>query len=55
VLDVYTPGRLPQVQLIDVTATLGQPYRLGPPRRDIKKAVVAELVQLMRDAISSAP
>lgn len=41
ILDVYVPGRLPQVQLLDVKATaLPMDYRPGPERTDIDQAMV---------------
>jgi hypothetical protein len=47
VLDVYTPGRLPQVQLAHSTAALPFEYRRGDRRKDIRRRVVNHLVGLM--------
>lgn len=47
ILDVYVPGRIPQVQLIDSTTSLPWEYRRGPTRTDINRPLVAELIRLM--------
>jgi len=47
VLDVYCPGRLPQVQLIDGSSTISREYHAGPAREDIDQAIVDSLVQEM--------
>lgn len=51
VLDVYMPGSLPQVQLIE-TRTPGSPYyqtyKIGRPRTDIKADQVQSLIQVFR-------
>ncbi len=49
ILDVYTPGRIPQVQLVDPSMNLPFEYRRGPPREDIRDSVVTELCCWMRD------
>jgi len=41
ILDVYAPGRLPAVQLVD---PLVGAYRPGTPRQDIKQSIVNQLV-----------
>lgn len=46
ILDVYAPGRLPAVQLVD--PIVGTMYRPGPSRRDIDRSIVDELVTEMR-------
>ncbi len=47
-LDIYVPGALPQVQLVDTWSPLGARYRpASRPRDDIRAAVVAELVACM--------
>lgn len=40
ILDVYTPGRLPQVQLIDPFALLDPVYKVGGTRTDIDDVIV---------------
>lgn len=49
ILDVYTPARVPQVQLA-AKAWAGAPimYRSGPARTDIRKEVIEELRLLWR-------
>lgn len=44
VLDVYTPGRMPQVQLVSSSSTLPFYYRRGTPRDDIKIGIVESLL-----------
>ena len=51
VLDVYTPGRHPQVILIHTSTHLPFEYRRGARRRDIRKKVISDLVTLMRHAV----
>ena len=46
IIDVYVPGRLPAIQLVD--PLVGTAYRPGPPRRDVRQAVVDRLVAEMR-------
>ncbi|HSN25518.1 MAG TPA: hypothetical protein VLT45_04510 [Kofleriaceae bacterium] len=49
ILDVYTPGRMPQVQLIDVLVSLsGTGYVRGRQRRDIDHPRVDALVEFFR-------
>jgi len=46
ILDVYAPGRLPAVQLVDpLVATM---YRPGSLRSDVRQAIVDRLVAEMR-------
>lgn len=52
ILDVYAPGRIPQVQLIDSTTSLPWEYRRGPPRTDINQPMVGELIRLMKSTAS---
>ncbi len=47
VLDVYTPGRIPQVQLVDTSRLLPFEYRRGPDRTDINSNMVRTLWELM--------
>lgn len=54
VLDVYTPGAMPPVQLRDLPF-IGKVYRPGFVRTDIREAVVAELVRVMAPAVSASP
>lgn len=44
ILDVYCPGRLPQVQLIHSSNSLPFEYRRHAPRTDIRQDVVTRLV-----------
>lgn len=46
ILDAYAPGRLPAVQMVD--AIVAAAYRAGPPRRDVRRDVVDQLVLEMR-------
>ncbi len=43
ILDVYAPGRLPQVQLVHSTTHLPFEYRRGDWRKDIRFDVIEEL------------
>jgi hypothetical protein len=47
ILDVYVPGRIPQVQMIDSITSLPWEYRRGPPRTDINRPMVSKLIRLM--------
>jgi len=47
ILDVYCPGRIPQVQLIDAHWSVSRGYEPGPVRTDIKLDIVEKLVQEM--------
>jgi hypothetical protein len=49
ILDVYVPGRLPQVQLVHVSTALPFEYRRGDPRDDIRKDVIEHLVRLTKE------
>lgn len=49
ILDVYVPGRLPQVQLIDPFPLLKPVYEEGEPRDDIEQSIVDKAVKQMRD------
>jgi hypothetical protein len=55
ILDVYSVGRLPQVQLLVIApATLHtQLFRPGPDRTDIRTAVVDRMVQFLRNRIGT--
>lgn len=44
ILDVYCPGRMPQVQLIDDHFAVSRGYEVGEPRTDIKHDIVQKLV-----------
>jgi hypothetical protein len=47
IVDTYTPGRLPAVQILD--PFIGERvYRPGPPRQDIRQEIVDRLVVEMR-------
>ncbi len=48
IIDVYTPGRLPQVQLIDPFPLMRPLYEPGPVRTDVRLAIVEQLYQEMR-------
>ena len=50
ILDPYTPGRMPAVQIVD--PIVGTAYRPGPPRSDIRQAIIKRLVLEMRGATS---
>lgn len=43
ILDVYCPGRLPQVQLVHSSNYLPFEYRRGPERTDIRQDVIEYL------------
>ena len=50
VLDVYVPGALPQVQIIDVSrSSLPFNYRRGPERTDIREDVLQQLLVYMNE------
>jgi hypothetical protein len=54
ILDVYTPGRLPQVQLIDHHLWIVRGYEAHPAlRSDIRQEVVDDLVMVMTDPASA--
>lgn len=53
ILDVYVPGRVPMVQLVDPFAA-GKTYVQGLPRDDIRATDVRALVAAMRPVIASA-
>lgn len=51
ILDVYVPGALPAVQIVDMTVQyhpMISVYRKKEPRTDIRNAVIEELLKLMR-------
>lgn len=48
ILDVYAPGRLPAVQLVD--PIVGTMYQAGKRRDDIKQMIIDQLVREMRTA-----
>jgi hypothetical protein len=48
ILDVYVPGRLPSVQIID--PVVSSAYRPGAPRRDVRQPILDRLVTEMRGA-----
>jgi hypothetical protein len=52
ILDVYSVGRLPMVQLVDLRNLASLPmrvlYREGASRDDIREEVIAELLAAMR-------
>lgn len=45
ILDVYAPGRLPAVQIVD---PLVGNYRPGPRRKDVRQPIIDRLVAEMR-------
>lgn len=49
IIDVYCPGRLPQVQLIDGDHfVVARGYEQGPARTDINKSMVEQLTREMQ-------
>ena len=50
ILDVYCPGRLPQVQLIDSFGLLAPTYEEREPRTDIRTEIIEDLLGEMRRA-----
>lgn len=46
-LDVYCPGRMPQVQLIHNHFIVARGYEEGPARTDINESIVARVVREM--------
>lgn len=48
ILDVYTPGRLPQVQLIDEHFSIARGYNSGEARNDINMELFAKLLHEMQ-------
>jgi hypothetical protein len=50
ILDVYCPGRLPQVQLVDSFVLLKPTYEEREPRTDVRTEIIARLVSEMRSA-----
>ena len=55
ILDVYTPGRLPQVQLLDLHPAVTEHYRRisALPDDTVRHGVVDELCCMMQDNVSS--
>ncbi len=54
VLDVYCPGRLPQVQLIDGSSTISREYRAGTQyRRATAEHVQAEREDINKDLVEA--
>lgn len=51
VLDVYVPGRLPQVALVASSPHLPYEYRRGDARSDVRAGAVAALFERMRGAL----
>lgn len=48
-LDVYMPGQMPQVQLLDVSShSMPHEYRPGSPRDDIDEVAVKTIFDLLR-------
>ena len=47
ILDVYCPGRLPQVQLIDSHFSVANGYEPGEPLTDIKLNLIGQLIRDM--------
>jgi hypothetical protein len=47
ILDVYCPGRMPQVQLLDNHFVIARGYEPGEPRTDIKLDIVGRLEREM--------
>ncbi len=57
ILDVYAPGRLPQVQLIDSSGLISRGYEAdeaGDPRNDVRLGVLARLIGLMSTSLGSS-
>jgi len=48
ILDVYTPGRLPMVQMIHHHTFIARQYAVGAARTDIREDVVKMLMDKMR-------
>lgn len=46
-LDVYAPGRVPQVQLLHDHPVVSRGYERGPERRDVRQVVVDDLLLAM--------
>lgn len=55
ILDVYAPGRLPQVQLIDASWTISADYVVGSERLDVQRDVVRSLMKEMKILPAEAP
>jgi hypothetical protein len=49
ILDVYAPGRLPAVQIVD--PIVGAQYRPGSARHDVQQSIIERLLAEMRGAI----
>ncbi len=45
ILDVYVPGRLPSVQIVDAIVAVA--YRAGEPRHDVRRSILDKLVTAM--------
>jgi len=50
ILDVYCPGRVPSVQLIDNHWAVARGYEPGKDRRDINEVIVVKLIEEMSRA-----
>ena len=53
ILDVYAPGRVPQVQLVHNTSALPFEYRRGDPRVDVRGGVIYKLVELASQHVTA--
>jgi len=54
-LDVYAPGRVPQVQLLHDHHVVTRGYERGPARTDVRTDVVDVLCRLMEHASNMPP
>jgi hypothetical protein len=54
ILDVYTPGRIPQVQIVDTSRNLPFEYRRGPCRTDLDESIITALYNFLdhKDEVS---
>ena len=53
ILDLYVPGRVPAVQIID--PIVGVSYRSGPSRSDIQPEIIDQLVLEMTRGVTGSP
>lgn len=55
ILDVYAPGRLPQVQLVDASWVISAEYVAGSERLDVRRDIVRVIMRKMAALPSAAP
>lgn len=55
ILDVYAPGRMPQVQLVHDSHVIARGYKIGPTRSDVDHCIVRRLLREMTHSSGESP